>query len=423
MVHNMPMLQNILTSYAQTIVDNVQAFINYDILITDKRGIVIAASDRQRLGSLHSHSLTVIEKRLSESMCEAEALAHGIKQGVCIPIQIEGEVIGTAGITGDPDVVGKLGRFVQKEVELFVREKSLQDYSYLRERAISSLTDQILAFDQKNTNEATVYSRADELGYDLHGKKTAIIVDIIEFEKIVGNIRSEQMHNGSAELNVQILKNSILRLLRDNANGAKNIVTNITSDKFLILMDTEGLSEARLHDEISLIAEKTTANIRDMRASAVFGIGYAAEDITEIQDSVDSAWNALKIGKLAYPGQSIYYIEDFALEDMLFSLKWTQVRHYLQKTLTRLYESPEWTEDLEKTLHEWLMTPFMQGEVAGRLSIHRNSLYYRLDRIKQLGGADLHNNNDVFALKIAFILKSFFAEEFVELLNKSPYKK
>lgn len=43
--------------------------------------------------------------------------------------------------------------------------------------------------------------------------------------------------------------------------------------------------------------------------------------------------------------------------------------------------------------------------------------------IKQIGGLDLHNNNDVFALKIALILKSFFSKEFNEALDKHQLEK
>lgn len=422
MVQNMQMLQNILKNYAQTIVDDVQAIINHDILITDKSGRVIAANDRLRLGTLHSHSLTVMERGITEVMNEDEASRHGIKQGVCIPIKVEDEIIGSAGITGSPKEVEKFGRFVQKEVELFVREKSLQDYSYLRESAISSLVGQILAFDQRSGNESTIRSQAEELGYDLSGDKIAVIIDISEFEKVVGDFRSQQELAGTAELNVQIFKNSVLRILRQNKDNANDIVTNITSDKFLFLMNTEGRSEAELRTYISNIAKNVDNKIKDMQISAVFGVGYVAESMGEIKDSVDNAWSALKIGKLVYPGQCIYFIEDFALENLLFSLNWPQARRYLKKTIEPLYESPFWTEDLENTLHEWLKTPFMQGEVSNRLAIHRNSLYYRLERIKQIGGMDLHNNNDVFALKIALILKSFFNSEFREALNKPTVK-
>lgn len=417
MMHMMQMLQTILKNYAQTIVDNVQAIINYDILITDKSGIVIAASDSKRLGSLHSHSITVMSRGLPESMNEAEAGAIGIKQGVCLPIQIENEIIGSAGITGEPALVEKFGRFVQKEIELLVREKALQNYSYLRESAVSNLIDQILAFDQREGHDTILYSRANELGYSLTGRKIAVIIDIIEFEKIVGGFMSEENSAGSAELNVQIFKNSILRLLRDNVEGCKNIVTNITSDKFLIIAGADGLSDAEIRHNILRCAEKTASDIKNMNISAVFGVGYVVENIAEIKDSVDSAWNALSIGKLAYPGEQVYYIEDFVLENLLFSLKWTQAKRYLKKTVAPLYESNDWTDDLEKTMQEWLKTPFMQSEVANRLSIHRNSLYYRLDRIKQLSGMDMHNNNDVLSLKIAVILKSFFSKEFEDILN------
>lgn len=45
------MLKSILRSYAQTIIENAQSIIGYDVLITDNDGVIIAVKDKSRLGS------------------------------------------------------------------------------------------------------------------------------------------------------------------------------------------------------------------------------------------------------------------------------------------------------------------------------------------------------------------------------------
>ena len=148
--------------------------------------------------------------------------------------------------------------------------------------------------------------------------------------------------------------------------------------------------------------------INDKHMSFVIGVGFSTNSMLEIKAAVDKAWTALRIGKLVHPQESIYYIRDFALEDLLFSISSAEVKQYIDNTLGALLNSPEWTEDLRATLVEWLKTPFMQGDVAKRLSIHRNSLYYRLERIDKLGSLDIHNHKVILTLEIALLLYDLF---------------
>ena len=210
------MLHDILKSYAQTIVDNTQAIIGSEVLITDKSGMVIAANDKCRLGTLHSHSISVMLSGKPDIMYAEEAKANGIREGICLPIQIGDEIVGTVGITGNPDQVSKYGHLVQKEAELFVQEKSLQYFSYLKENTISNLIGEILSYDPQKANEATIYSQGLSMGYNFKIKRTAVIVDITNFGKIVGDIKQSQgQHFTNAEFDIQILKASILSTLRE----------------------------------------------------------------------------------------------------------------------------------------------------------------------------------------------------------------
>ena len=68
-------------------------------------------------------------------------------------------------------------------------------------------------------------------------------------------------------------------------------------------------------------------------------------------------------------------------------------------------------EEMRDTFLGWCESPFASGEVAERLSMHRNSLQYRLKKIRALTGKDPWNFKDAFELWAAFVLKNISEEE------------
>lgn len=403
------MLKSILKSYGQTIIENAQAIIGYDVLITDKDGIIIAVKDRNRLGKLHSHSLSVVKKATPEAIHKEEASSYGVLEGICLPIKIDEEIIGTVGITGNPAEVSKYGYLVQKLAELFVREKSLRESSFLRESAISNLVAQVIDKNNQKCNKSYILSQAKSLNYDLDRPKIAIIVDIIQFEKIIDDIQSFISDYKNSEINIQLLKASVLRFLRDSFEKT-DLITNYTSDKFLILMDINKMSEIELKNHVNHKFDLFKSKIIDLNISALFGVGAQANDIYDLYNSIESAWKALKIGKRIRPNETIYNIKDFMLEETLISLDTQQAMKYINNTIGKLYNSPHWTPDLDLTLKECLRNPLETSKIAEKLSIHKNSLYYRIDKINKMFGFDLNTFEDIFRLKIALILEDIFNE-------------
>ena len=406
------MLKSILKSYGQTIIENAQAIIGYDVLITDKDGIIIAVKDRNRLGKLHSHSLSVVKKATPEAIQKEEASSYGVLEGICLPIKIDEEIIGTVGITGNPTEVCKYGYLVQKLAELFVREKSLRESSFLRESAISNLVAQVIDKNNQNCNKSYILSQAKSLNYDLDRPKIAIIVDIIQFEKIIDDIQSFISEYKNSEINIQLLKASVLRFLRDSFEKT-DLITNYTSDKFLILMDINKMSEIELREYINYKFNIFKTKIVDLNISALFGVGARANDL---YNSIESAWKALKIGKRMRPDETIYNIKDFMLEETLISLDAEQAMKYINNTTGRFYNSQHWTPDMDLTLKACLKNPLETSKIAKNLSIHKNSLYYRIDKINKVFGFNLNNFEDIFRLRIAMILEDIFNE--LVVLNK-----
>ena len=67
----------------------------------------------------------------------------------------------------------------------------------------------------------------------------------------------------------------------------------------------------------------------------------------------------------------------------------------------------EISQELTETFLAWCRNPFAPAEVARSLSIHRNTLQYRLKKLRDILGLDPWNFHDCFTIWSALILKKF----------------
>ena len=413
------MSRSILEDYAQAIVETTHSIIGYDILITDNRGVIIGTNDPPRMGTMHAHSLRVIARGVPETADGDSAREFGVREGVCIPIRLGTEIMGTAAIAGNPEEVRKYGHLVQKEAELFLRMKLMQESTQLRESAVANLIGQLTTFDPKYMNDSFLRSQAKSLGYKLDIPRSVVLVDIACFGGIVDSIFAEECYVHDAELRVQTVKTRILIQLRDVFNDPQDIVSNIGADKYLILAAISGFSDSERRARLREKADRASEALRGRKFAASIGIGFPAPAVDGLMLSFRSAWRAISIGKKLGRGVCVHEAEALQLEDLLLSLNQDTAKRYIDKSLGRFFSHPQWDEELEATLRAWLSAPFHPGEVAQKLGIHRNTLAYRIDKINELGGVDLKKPEDVFHLKVSLLLRDLIfgmtSKEFTEV--------
>ena len=399
------MSRSILKDYAQAIVETTHSIIGYDILITDNRGVIIGTNDLPRMGRMHAHSLRVIARGLPETADGESAREFGVREGVCIPIRLGTEIMGTAAIAGNPEEVRKYGHLVQKEAELFLRMKLMQESTQLRESAVANLIGQLTTFDPKYMNDSFLRSQAKSLGFQLDVPRSVVLVDITCFGGIVDSILAEERYAHDAELRIQTVKTTILILLRDVFNDPQDIVSNIGADKYLILTAISGFSDSERRAQLCEKADTASAVLRGRKFAASIGIGFPAPTVDGLMLSFRSAWRAISIGKKLGRDECVHEAEAFQLEDLLLSLNQDTAKRYIDKSLGRFFNHPQWDEELEATFRAWLSAPFHPGEVAQKLGIHRNTLAYRIDKINEWSGVDLKKPEDVFRLSVSLLLR------------------
>jgi purine catabolism regulator len=135
----------------------------------------------------------------------------------------------------------------------------------------------------------------------------------------------------------------------------------------------------------------------------VMGIGYPRERLSNLHESYAEAKKALDTGqKVSGFGRVIHY-SDIYVEEMLLDL----VDHPALNALYQIYLSPVQTydqkngTDLLQTLELYVRFGGNTKKVANQLFIHRNSVNYRLERIKEILGTDLNDPETRLKLDLA----------------------
>lgn len=112
------------------------------------------------------------------------------------------------------------------------------------------------------------------------------------------------------------------------------------------------------------------------------------------------AREALRNGGFLDAGKSLYFYCDYALEDMLNSCRdgENSLENYIHPDVATLHHHDQKNgSNLIETLACYLRYPTQPAKAAEILNIHKNTLYYRLNLIKEISNLDLSNGAQLFA--------------------------
>ena len=88
---------------AQQIVEEIGKLVKQNINLMDETGHIVASNDPARIGNFHTGAYRIIQNRLKEFYItpELEREMPNVRRGINLPIEVDGEVQGVIGITGD----------------------------------------------------------------------------------------------------------------------------------------------------------------------------------------------------------------------------------------------------------------------------------------------------------------------------------
>ncbi len=222
---------------------------------------------------------------------------------------------------------------------------------------------------------------------------------------------SQRLPSSDRELKISRYRGSLTRALNSYYTSTRdNIVAYLGQNNFVILKD---LSNGVTDLEVSLENfKKSIAIIYDiikaeMKLPTIIGVGNYHPSIRGLQLSYQEAINALELGGQLWDQDKVYHIDDFGVVAPLLSGVNEQNIYFSRELLDKLGEN----EDMIQTLETFFNLDMSLTKTAESLGIHRNTLVYRLDRIKETLGLDPRNFDDAVQIKLAILFNKFVEGE------------
>ncbi|MBQ7144196.1 MAG: helix-turn-helix domain-containing protein [Oscillospiraceae bacterium] len=159
--------------------------------------------------------------------------------------------------------------------------------------------------------------------------------------------------------------------------------------------------------ELFSIAENIEQTMqRELVVRTVIGIGTTARHLRELASRYKEAQVAIEVGKVFDDNKSIIHYENLGLGRIIYQLPTTLCEMFLGEVFKK---NPIESLDQETlfTINKFFENNLNVSETSRKLFVHRNTLVYRLEKIKKLTGLDLREFDHAIIFKVALMVKKY----------------
>lgn len=363
---------------AQEIASETSGIIGYNVVITDRDGIVLGSGDPKRVGTFHEASLEVVRtERPAAHTAEQARLLTGVRPGITLPVFLDGEVVGTVGLTGAPAQVRRFGMVVRHQTELLLREASLITSRLVRDKAVADLLQDITRHDPAVVAPEQVAAAARELGFDLRLPRVALVVDI-------QGVPAERVP-------------AVGRTVHETFHDSQDVVGTIGRSHITVLHRLRG-------NDLPAVARRAAGTIGEAHGPLLIGLGGAAAGVAGLRDSHADALAAVRLAsRNGDPAVHVADIADYRVHQLLATVGVGVRNRFTEAVLGELPDRPDW-DVLRNTLLAWTEHGFHLVRAADALHVHRNTLVYRLQKIENILGRALRDHRHAITVYLACLL-------------------
>ncbi|MEL7568189.1 MAG: helix-turn-helix domain-containing protein, partial [Dehalobacterium sp.] len=232
-----------------------------------------------------------------------------------------------------------------------------------------------------------------------------IVVEFENYEKFTSEdfLKEQEKLNNLQEKAIKATNETALKL-------NQHIITTEQGSKVVLFLQYNRDTNSESARKLSKIFARELFNAYkriNQKQYCYIGIGKLYNNILKLYLSYGEALEAIKLSKTL--NERISHIDDFSIY-RLFDLTEKEKVDAFMKNIYKLVENDKKNDsDLVKTLDTFFQCMANQTETAKRLYIHRNTLTYRINKIKSILGIDLDNPDECLELQIAIKILRFLS--------------
>ena len=169
------------------------------------------------------------------------------------------------------------------------------------------------------------------------------------------------------------------------------------------------ISTSTTSEDLERMAANIEENLRsELSIKTVIGIGTVSEHLRELADSYKEAQTAIEVGKVFDTEKSIMHYEKLGIGRLIYQLPTTLCEIFLSEVFKK-NSIDSLDQETLFTINKFFENNLNVSETSRKLFVHRNTLVYRLEKIKKLTGLDLRQFDHAIVFKVALMVRKYLS--------------
>ena len=184
----------------------------------------------------------------------------------------------------------------------------------------------------------------------------------------------------------------------------QDYVISINETDIVLVKQVQPSADSKELMKIAQSIEETLNS--EIFVKTVIGIGTIAGHLRELADSYKEAQTAIEVGKVFDTEKSIINYENLGIGRLIYQLPTTLCSIFLSEVFKKSSIDSLDQETLF-TINKFFENNLNVSETSRKLFVHRNTLVYRLEKIKKITGLDLREFDHAIIFKVALMVKKY----------------
>ena len=352
----------------QTVIHQMKDAISRVIGVIDENGMIIASSDMKRIGEMVTgvrEELVFTSNALQQNGYTYRFLTTNSGKTDCF-VFVEGEDKKAEELSSVLAV--SLGSI-----------KNLYDEKYDKASFIKNvMLDNILQSD--------IFIKSKELHFD---NESCRVVFLIKFYS-----------------HTDLLPFEIVQEMFPDKNA--DYVINISEQDIVLVKEVSPTEDAEDIEELAKSISQTLST--EFYSKVAIGVSSMVTGLKDLARAYKEARVALEVGKVFDTEKNIISYDNLGIGRLIYQLPTTLCEAFLQEVFKK--GSLETLDrDTLDTVQRFFEYNLNVSETSRNLFVHRNTLVYRLEKIRKITGLDLRNFDQAITFKVALMVKKYLTNK------------
>ncbi len=356
----------------QSVIHQMKGVVDRHIGVIDPNGIITACSELSHIGEIRA------DVREELSFAQDTVILGGITYRYINPSAKSGAIVFVEGDDAEADRTARMLAITLSNIQ------GLYDEKYDKGSFIKNIMlDNILPSD--------IYIKSKELHFTSEEHHAVLVikfsdkVDMMPYDIIQGMF-PDKTHD---------------------------YVINIGEQDIVLVKEVEPTADVH---ELELLAGAIVETLvtESYPKKVYIGISTIVDNLKDLARAYKEARIALEVGKVFDTEQSVISYENLGIGRLIYQLPTSLCEAFLQEVFKRgSLESLESRDDdtQMKTVRAFFENNLNVSKTAESLYVHRNTLVYRLEKIRKLTGLDLREFDHAVTFKVALMVKKYLSSK------------